>query len=215
MQELRTRQERLEGATEAICGPGSVPGACLAGMATLLLGAVCLADAFVAPGLFGPLAAAVIAAERLLCAVRSSSTRTAMAWTGIALCWLALATCMVHTPLISMRLLQWLLVAIIASSTMCRLWTRIAAPSPRSAIGSIGLIAVSILAQLAMLFGGTASSFARVAAAAAIELVLIGALRLLEARRLPLDVSAPSTGPDFRAPANLSRRVIEPDTGAA
>ena len=116
MQELRIHHEGLDGATEAICGPGSVPGACLAGIATLLLGAVCLADAFVAPGLFGPLAAAVIAAERLLCAVRSSSTRVAVAWTGIALCWFAVAACMVHTPLVSPRLLQWLLVSVIASS---------------------------------------------------------------------------------------------------
>ena len=215
MQELRIHHEGLDGATEAICGPGSVPGACLAGIATLLLGAVCLADAFVAPGLFGPLAAAVIAAERLLCAVRSSSTRVAVAWTGIALCWFAVAACMVHTPLVSPRLLQWLLVSVIASSAMCRLWTATSASSSRSAAGSIGLTAVGVLAQLAALFGGAVPSLARVAAAVAIELVLIGVLGLLGARRVRRGVRASATAAHPHASANSRGRAMELDTRTA
>jgi hypothetical protein len=207
---MQKRQERFDVATHAICGPGSDRCACLAGMATLLLGAICLADAFVAPGLFGPLAASVLAAERLLCAVRSSSTRTAVVWIGIALGWMAVASCMLHTPLVSIRLLQWLVVLIVASSAVCRLWTSSPASAAVRAPSAIGVVAV--LAQLATLFGGTGAPLARVAAAVAIELVLIGVVRLLEAgasRRGGHVSVAPA------APANLGARAINLDTGVA
>jgi len=189
-------------------------------MATLLLGAVCLADAFVAPGLFGPLAAAVLAAERLLCAMRSSSTRVAVVWTGIAFGWIAVASFLAHTPLVGIHVLQWQLVSIIALSAMGRLWTGLAAPSFESARRSsgsvgVGLVAVVVIAQLATLFGGTSAPLARVAAAVALELVLIGVVRLLEARGPYRGVFASPTGPEFGAPPSLPPGAIKLDTGIA
>ena len=210
-------QERFDVATRAICGPESGAGACLAGVATLLLGGVCLADAFVVPGLFGPLAASVLAAERLLCAARSSSTRAAAVWTGIAFGWIAVASCMLHAPLVSVGLLQWLVVLIIASSAISRVWTRlVASPTEHLAI-SFGFVAAAVVAQLAMLFGGTAAPLARVAAVAAMELVLIGVIRLLQTHgsgRKPRLSTLPATE-SFGAAANPGAGTIKLNTGVA
>jgi hypothetical protein len=72
-------REHFDVATRAVCGNGALPRACLAGVVTLLLGGACLAYAFIVPGLFGPVAAAVVAAERLLCAACSSTTAAPLA----------------------------------------------------------------------------------------------------------------------------------------
>src|SRR4030081_95303 len=74
-------REHSDVATRAPCGACAVSGACLAGGVSLLLGGTCLAYAFVVPGLFGAVGAAVVAAERLLCAARSSTTKAAVTWT--------------------------------------------------------------------------------------------------------------------------------------
>jgi hypothetical protein len=107
-------------AARATGSGGGLPGRRLAGAAILLLGGVCLADAFVIPGLFGPVAAAVVVAERLLCAARSSSAKVAAFWACIAFGWFAVASCMLLAPLVSVRL-QWLVVLLVVSSALCRL----------------------------------------------------------------------------------------------
>jgi len=177
-------QERSGFSTRAVFETCAVPGACLAGMVTVLLGSVCLAYAFVVPCLFGPVVAVVIASERLLCATRSSATGAVAVWTGIALGWIAVALCMLHTPLVDARSLQWLVAIVIGSSAVCRLWARVVvlpSESTPAAIVSIWVAVVGVMAEFAMLFGAAAVPLARVAAATAIELVLIGILRLSQA----------------------------------
>ena len=148
-------QDHFDVATRARCGAGAISGACLAGMVTLLLGGACLAYAFVAPGLFGAVAAAVVAAERLLCAARSSTTKAAVTWTGVAFGWIVFASCMLHAPLVSVRLLQWLVVLLVVSSVAGRLWTRLAASSLEWAPSGLCVACVGVVAQLATLFGAT------------------------------------------------------------
>jgi hypothetical protein len=150
---------------------------------TLLLGGACLAYAFVVPGLFGAVAAAVVAAERLLCASRSATIKAAITWTCVAFGWIAVASSMLHAPLVSVRLLQWLVVLLIVSSVVGRLWTRLAASSLEWAPSGICVACVGVVAQLATLFGATAAPLARVAAVVAIELIAIGVVRLLQAGR--------------------------------
>ena len=93
-------REHSDVATRALCGAGAVSGACLAGVVTLLLGGACLAYAFVVPGLFGAVAAAVVAAERLLCAARSSTTKAAVIWTCVAFGWIVVASSTLYAPLV-------------------------------------------------------------------------------------------------------------------
>jgi hypothetical protein len=174
---------RLDVAVHALFGACAVPGECLAVAATLLLGAVCLAGAFVVPCLFGPVAAAVIATERLLCAARTSSTNAALVWAGVACGWIAAAAYMLHTPWVSLAWLQWVVVLLIASSAVCRLWATLEASSSESAPAAIWVIGSGVVVQAVMLFHATSAPFSRVAAAVAIELVLIGVLRLLQAAR--------------------------------
>jgi len=138
-------------------------------------------NAFVVPGLFGAVAAAVVAAERLLCAARSSSTRAAALWTCIGFGWIAVASCMLHAPLVSVSVLQWLVVLLVVSSAVCRLWTRLAASGSEWVPAALWVAAAGVVAQLATLVGATAAPLARVAAVVAIELVLIGLVRLLQA----------------------------------
>ena len=194
-------------ATRAPCGAGAVSGACLAGVVTLLLGGACLAYAFVVPGLFGAVAAGVVAAERLLCAARSSTTKAAVTWTCVAFGWIAVASSMLHAPLVSVRLLQWLVVLLIVSSVAGRLWTRLAASSLEWAPSGICVACVGVVAQLATLFGATAAPLARVAAVVAIELIVIGVVRLLQAGGYRYEAgesvthAAPRLGPRASAPA--------------
>ena len=197
--------EQVKVVTHAVCGAGSVPGRCLAGFATLLIGVACLAGASIVAGLFGPVAASVIAAERLLCAARSHSAKAAAGWTGIAFGWVAAASCMVHAPWGGVLPLQWLVVTIVVLSALFRVWTVLAAStSQRSA--SYSLIAAGVVSQLATLFVGTAAPLSRVAAVAAIELVLIGTIRLLQA-------GSPRE-PVARAPAAPSNLRTRNDGGA-
>jgi hypothetical protein len=178
-------QERLNAAIHDLRWACDVPGKCLVSVMTVLLGAAFVADAFVVPCLFGGVAAVVIACERVLCATRASSFRAGAAWTVIALGWVALAACMLHTPLMIVGALRWLLVLLIASSALCRLWL-----SPATAVfqaWEIGLIGVAIVVQLAMLFG-SAPSLSRVAASIGIELALIGTVGLLRAADAHLKV---------------------------
>jgi hypothetical protein len=174
-------RERVEVAARRVFDACSVPGKCLVGTLTLLLGAICLAEALVVPSLFGPVAATVIACERLLCAARSSSTRAAAVWTGVAFGWVVVASSMVHSPLVTVSALRWLLVLLIASSTLCRLRVSLTLSASGSAPAGIWLLAAGISIQLATLFGATVAPPSRVAAAAALELVLIGSLSLLRA----------------------------------
>jgi hypothetical protein len=210
-------RERFDVATRALCGAGALPGACLAGVVTLLLGGVCWAYAFVVPGLFGPVAAAVVAAERLLCAARSSSTRAAAVWTCVAFGWIAVTACMLHAPLVSVRLLQWLVVLLVVSSAVCRLRTKLVASPSESVPVSIWFVAAGVMAQLATLFGATPAPLARVAAAVAIELVLIGVVRLLQAARSRRDSpdSVAHTVSPLGATAKLTAGMIKLETGTA
>jgi hypothetical protein len=189
--------EQVDVVAHTVCGTGSVPGRCLAALATLSIGVACLAGASIVAGLFGPVAAAVIAAERLLCAARSHSAKAATGWTGIAFGWVAAASCMVHAPWAGVLPLQWLVVTIVVLSALFRVRTVVGASAlQRSATYS--LIAAGVVSQLATLFVGTAGPLSRVAAVAAIELVLIGSVRLLEARS-PRDTVARAPA----APSNL------------
>lgn len=203
---------RFDVATRALCGALVLPGACLAGVVTLLLGGVCWANAFIVPGLFGSVAAVVVAAERLLCAARSSSTRAAAVWTGVAFGWIAVAACMLHAPLISARELRWLVALLVVSSFVYRLWTRLKASASEPAPATIWLAAV--VAQLATLFGVTAAPLAPVAAAVAIELVLIGVVRLLEAgSHRDARACVANEASRLGATANLDASMIKLETG--
>ena len=210
-------REHFDLATRAACGAGAISGACLAGVVTLLLGGACLAYAFVVPGLFGAVAAAVVAAERLLCAARSSTTKAAVAWTCVAFGWIAVASSMLHAPLVSVRLLQWLVVLLIVSSVAGRLWTRPAASSLEWAPSGICVACMGVVAQLATLFGATAAPLARVAAVVAIELIVIGVVRLLQAGRYRHDAgdSVTHAVPRPSATADVTPGTIEPETTIA
>ena len=201
-----------ERVVDAMRRAGVAPGACLAAIATLLLGLICAVDALLVPGLFGPVAAAVVAAERLLCAARSSSKRAAMIWTGIAFAWIAVAWAMLHTPTVSGPLLQWLVVVPIAASTACRLGSM-----SRSRTAVVWVIALGVMAQLAMLFGAASPPLFRVAAVVAFELVLIGVIGLLQAARP--QTSAQKVGVDagriFSAPTNHTARRGKLESGLA
>jgi hypothetical protein len=206
-------QERIEVAAGAMCGGGALPGACLAGAVTLLLGGVCLADAFVVPSLFGSVAAAVVVAERMLCAARSSSAKEAAFWTCIAFGWIAVASCMLHAPLVSVRLLQWLVVVLVVSSAVCRLSTRPVASTSEPAPMWIWFVVAGVAAELAVLFGVTVAPLARIAAAVAIELMMIGVVTLLQAARAPRDDFVPHAASRSSGTANLSAAMVKLDTG--
>jgi len=206
-------QERLHVAARATGGGRGLLGRCLAGAAMLLLGGVCLADAFVIPGLFGPVAAAVVVAERLLCAARSSSAKVAAFWTCIACGWIAVASCMLLAPLVSGRL-QWLVVLLVVSSALCRLSLRVVASTSERVPMTI-VVAAAVVAQLAALFGVTAAPLARIAAVVAIELMTIGVARLLRVARSPRDEGVPHPPARFSTTANLTESMIKLDTGIA
>jgi len=210
-------QEHFDVSTRAACGAGAISGACLAGVVTLLLGGACLAYAFVVPGLFGAVAAAVVAAERLLCAARSSTTKAAVTWTCVAFGWIVIASAMLHAPLVSVHLLQWLVVLLVVSSVAGRLWTRLAASSLEWAPSGICVACVGVVAQLATLFGATAAPLARVAAVVAIELIVIGVVRLLQAGRYrhEADDSLRPSVPRLGATANVVPGTIETETAIA
>jgi hypothetical protein len=196
-----------------MCGSGVLPGACLAGAVTLLLGGVCLADAFVVPGLFGPVAAAVVAADRMLCAARSSSAKEAAFWTCIAFGWIAVALCMLHAPLVSVRLLQWLVVLLVVSSAVCALSTRPVASTSEPAPMWIWFVVAGVVAELAVLFAMTAAPLARIAVAVAIELMMVGVVTLLQGTRVPRDDLVPHAAPRLGGTANLSAAMVKLDTG--
>jgi hypothetical protein len=206
-------QERIDVAARAMCGRGVLPGACLAGAVTLLLGGVCLADAFVVPGLFGPVAAAVVAADRMLCATRSSSAKEAAFWTCIAFGWIAVALCMLHAPLVSVRLLQWLVVLLVVSSAVCTLSTRPVASTSEPAPMWIWFVVAGVVAELAVLFAMTAAPLARIAVAVAIELMMIGVVTLLQGTRVPRDDLVPHAASRLGGTANLSAAMVKLDTG--
>ena len=206
-------RKRIDVAARAVSGGGALPGECLAGAVTLLLGGVCLADAFVVPGLFGAIAAAVVVAERMLCAARSSSAKEAAFWTCIAFGWIAVASCMLHAPLVSVRLLQWLVVLLVVSSAVCRLSTRPVASTSEPAPMWIWFVVAGVAAELAVLFGMTAAPLARISMAVAIELMMIGVVTLLQAVRSPRDDFVPHVASRLGGTADLSAATVKLDTG--
>src|SRR5450759_723452 len=210
-------REHSDVATRALCGAGAVSGACLAGVVTLLLGGACLVYAFVVPGLFGAICAAVVAAERLLCAAQSSTTKAAVIWTCVAFGWIVVASSTLHAPLVSVSLLQWLVVLLIVSSVAGRLWARLAAPSLEWAPSGLWVSCVGSVAQLATLFGATAAPLARVAAVVAIELIVIGVVRLLQVGRYRHEAgnSVAHAVPRLSATANVAPGTIELETAIA
>ncbi|MEO8187093.1 MAG: hypothetical protein ABI580_06985 [Burkholderiaceae bacterium] len=210
-------REHFDVATRALCGAGAVPGACLAGVVTLLLGGACFAYAFVVPGLFGAVAAAVVAAERLLCAARSSTTKAAVGWTCVAFGWIVVASSMLHSPLVSVRLLQWMVVLLVVSSVARRLWARLEASGPEWAPSGLWVVCAGVVAQLAMLFGATAAPLARIAAVAAIELIVIGGISLLQAGGYRHEASDAATHavPRLGATANVTAGTVELETAVA
>jgi hypothetical protein len=184
---------------------------------TLLLGAACLAYAFIVPGLFGAVAAAVVAAQRLLCAARSSTTKAALSWTCVAFGWIVVASSTLHAPLVSVRLLQWLVVVLVVSSVAGRLWARPAASSLEGATSGVWVACVGAVAQMATLFGPTAAPLARVAAVVAIELIVIGLVRLLQAGgyRHEAGDSVTHAVPRLSATGDVTRGTIELETAIA
>jgi hypothetical protein len=182
---------------------------------TLLLGGACLAYAFIVPGLFGPVAAAVVAAERLLCAARSSTIKAASTWICVAFGWIVVASSMLHAPLVSVRLLQWLIVLLVVSSVARRLWTRLAVSGPEWAPSELWVACVGVAAQLATLFGATAAPLARVAAVVAIELIVIGVVRLLQAGSYRHGDSVRRAAPRLGATDHMTPGTIEPETAMA
>ncbi len=209
-------REHSDVVTRAPCA-GAVSGACLAGVVTLLLGGACLAYAFVVPGLFGAVGAAVVAAERLLCAARSSTTKAAVTWTCVAFGWIVVTSSTLHAPWVSVRLLQWLVVLLVVSSVAGRLWTRLAASSLEWAPSGLWVACVGAVAQIATLFGATAAPLARVAAVVAIELIVIGVVRLLQVGRYRHEAGGSVTPavPRLSATANVTPGTIELETAIA
>jgi hypothetical protein len=227
-EETMTR-ERLEPARSA-SGPVStrgaynartVPAACIAGVATLLLGCVCMADAFVVPGLFGPVAAAVVATERLLCAARASSARAAGAWTAIAIGWIAVASCMLHVPWVGARALPWAVALLVVSGIALR-W-RARRPASDTATVAMWVAAVGAASQLAILYaplfrallGAPAAPLVQIAAAASVELVLIGLVRLLDAACLRSAMQASVGRLLPHAPAVATAEIFDLEAGIA
>ena len=210
-------REHSDVATRALCGAGAVSGACLAGVVTLLLGGACLAYAFVVPGLFGAVGAAVVAAERLLCAARSSTIKAAVTWTCVALGWIVVASSTLHAPLVGVRLLQWLVVLLVVSSVAARLWARLAAARLEWAPSRLWVACMGAVAQIATLFGATAAPLARVAAVVAIELIVIGVVRLLQVGRYRHEAggSEAHAVPRLSATANVTPGTIELETAIA
>jgi hypothetical protein len=184
---------------------------------TLLLGGACLAYAFVVPGLFGAVAAAVVAAERLLCAARSSTTKAAVTWTCVAFGWIVVASSTLHAPLVSVHVLQWLVVLLVVASLAGRLWTRLAASSLEWAPSGLWVACVGAVAQVATLLGALAAPLARVAAVVSIELIVIGAVRLLQAGRYRHEAGESVTHavPRLSATANATPGTIEFETAIA
>lgn len=179
--------------------------ACISGALTLFLGGVCLADALVAPGLFGPIAAAVVAAERLLCAARSPSPRIAVAWTGIALAWIAVAACTMHTLWMATQTLQMLVALAIAAGALARLWADASTLERRAA--ATWVIAIGVACQLGILFGTSAAPIVRVAAAAAIELALAGLVRLVDAACLRRAIERSGLRPFESSPRDAASTI--------
>lgn len=204
-------QERIEGGAAAGCGGNGLRGACLVGAVTLLLGGVCLADAFVVPSLFGSVAAAVVVAARVLCAARSASAKEAVFWTCIAFSWIAVASSMLHAPLVGVRLLQWVVVSLVVSSAVWRLSTKPVASSSEPAPMWSWFLVAGVVAEIAVLFGLTAPPLARIAATVAIELMMIGVVTLLQAARAPRDDFLPHAR--LSGTANLSAAMVKLDTG--
>jgi hypothetical protein len=184
---------------------------------TLLLGGACLTYAFVVPGLFGAVGAAVVAAERLVCAARSSTTKAAVTWTCVAFGWIVVASSTLHAPLVSMRLLQWLVILLVVSSVAGRVWTRLAASRLEWAPSGLWVASIAAVAQLATLFGATAAPLARVAAVVAIELIVIGVVRLLQVGRYRDEAGGSVTHaiPRLSATANVTPGTIEFETAIA
>jgi hypothetical protein len=181
--------------TRGVLGACGITARWFVGALTLVLGVACLTNAFVVPSLFGPVTAAVIACERLLCAARSTSARAGGVWSVVALGWVLVAACMLHAPVVSLASLRWLVVLLIAASALCRLWVHVASPRSVSASAGMWLLAIVIPVQLTMLFDGLSAPISRVAAAVAIELALIGVLSPLQAATSGRTTSHPPPRP--------------------
>ena len=77
------------------------------------------------------------------------------------------------------------------------------------------VVAAAVVAQLAALFGVTAAPLARIAGVVAIELMMIGVARLLQAARSPRDDGVPHPPARFSTTANLTESMIKLDAGIA
>jgi hypothetical protein len=147
----------------------------IVGMLTIALGAFCAFAALIAPVLFGPLVAFVIATERLLSAAQSRNRRLAAAWAVLAAGWFGSAACMVHTPLLgnasSDSCAAMLAALLILNATV---WTWSRATASVNWRYEVALVWLGTIGALVLLYSGPSPLLSRVAAAAAIALALIG-----------------------------------------
>lgn len=144
-------------------------------MLTIALGAFCAFAAFIAPVLFGPLVAFVIGTERLLCSAQSRNRGLAAAWALLAAGWFGSAACMVHTPLLgnaSSDSCAAMLAVLLTLNATVWTWSRISASVTWRY--EVALVWIGTISALGLLYSGPSSLVSRVAAAAAIALVLIG-----------------------------------------
>ena len=144
----------------------------LVGALTVALGAFGAFASFAAPLLFGPMAAAVIATERLLRATRARDAGLIASWLAIALGWIALAACMLHSPLLSYVRLEAGLTMLVLASGACWAWSRSGEGTNRHV--DILPVAVGSALALVILYGGGDVTIARISAAASVALALIG-----------------------------------------
>ena len=148
------------------------PAGWLVGALTVALGAFGAFAAFAVPLLFGPMAAAVIATERLLRAARTRDGWLIASWLAIALGWIALATSMLHAPLLSYVRLEAGLIVLVLASGACWAWSRAGEGTNRYV--DILPVAVGSAVALGLLYGGGDMTMARIAAAVSVALALVG-----------------------------------------
>lgn len=155
----------------------------LVGAVTVALGAFGAFAAFAAPLLFGPLVAVVIAAERLLRATRAADGRLIACWLALALGWIALAACMLHSPLQNYVRLEAGATVLVLAGAASWAWSRAIETGTRRI--DIVPIAAGTALTLGILYGGGEITLSRIAASASVALAVIGVEWVLMSIEVP------------------------------
>jgi len=148
------------------------PASSLVGALTVALGAFGAFAAFAAPPLFGPMAAIVIATERLLRATHARDPTLTASSLALAVGWIALATRLLHAPLLSYAGLEAGLTVLVLGSGGCWVWSRMGEATNRY-VDILAMVAGSAVA-LGILYGGGDMTIGRISAAASVALALVG-----------------------------------------